>query len=178
MEDTIITVQSGLNTLYLDFDVPVMNDLELGMSSGNSDLYRNSTGSAYPYSIGNIASITGHNSPNSATYHYFFYNLQLQENCLSDFAEARAVFMVPSAVDNVIKMKFSIFPNPANSSVSITADAVIEKLTISDVKGSLVFNKSNQGRKANIDVSSFAKGVYLVQILSKNSSSVQQLIID
>ena len=178
LEDTIITVQSGLNTLYLDFDVPVMNDLELGMSSGNSDLYRNSTGSAYPYSIGNIASITGHNSPNSATYHYFFYNLQLQENCLSDFAEATAVFMVPSAVDNVIKKQFSIFPNPANSSVSITADAVIEKLTISDVKGSLVFNKSNQGRKANIDVSSFAKGVYLVQILSKNSSSVQQLIID
>jgi len=178
LEDTIITVQSGLNTLYLNFNVPVMNNLELGMSSGNSDLYRNSTGSAYPYSIGNIASITGHNSPNSATYHYFFYNLQLQENCLSDFAEATAVFMVPSAVDNVIKKQFSIFPNPANSSVSITADAVIEKLTISDVKGSLVFSKRNQRRKANIDVSSFAKGIYLVQILSKNSSSVQQLIID
>jgi len=178
LEDTIITVQSGLNTLYLDFNVPVMNNLELGMSSGNSDLYRNSTGSAYPYSIGNIASITGHNSPNSATYHYFFYNLQLQENCLSDFAEATAVFMVPSAVDNVIKKQFSIFPNPANSSVSITADAVIEKLTISDVKGSLVYSKRNQRRKANIDVSSFAKGIYLVQILSKNSSSVQQLIID
>ena len=178
LEDTTITVQSGLNTLFLDFEVPVMNDLELGMSSGNSDLYRNSTGSAYPYSIGNIASITGHNSPNSATYHYFFYNLQLQENCLSDFAEVTAVFMVPSAVDNVIKKQFSIFPNPANSLISITADAVIEKLTITDVKGSLVFNKSIQARKANIDVSSFAKGVYLVQILSKNSTSIQQLIID
>lgn len=178
LEDTTITVQTGLNTLYLDFNVPVMNNLELGMSSGNSDLYRNSTGSAYPYSIGNIASITGHNSPNSATYHYFFYNLQLQENCLSDFAEATAVFMVQSTVDNLIKKQFSIFPNPANSSVSITADAVIEKLTITDVKGSLVFNKRNQGRKVNINVSSFAKGVYLVQILSKNSSSVQQLIID
>ena len=79
---------------------------------------------------------------------------------------------------NSIKKQFSIFPNPANSLVSITADAVIEKLTITDVKGSLVFNKSIQARKANIDVSSFAKGVYLVQILSKNSASVQQLIID
>jgi hypothetical protein len=81
-------------------------------------------------------------------------------------------------VHNVIEKQFSIFPNPANISVSIIADAAIEKLTISDVKGSLVFSKSNQGRKATIDVSSFAKGVYLVQILSKNSSSVQQLIID
>ena len=32
LEDTTITVQVGLNTLYLNFDVPVMNDLELGMS--------------------------------------------------------------------------------------------------------------------------------------------------
>ena len=101
MEDTTITVQTGLNTLYLDFDVPVMNNLELGMNTGNSDLYRNSTGSVYPYTIGNIASITGHNSPNSVPYHYFFYNLRMKENCVSDFAEATAVFMLPSLVEYV-----------------------------------------------------------------------------
>ena len=106
LADTTITVQIGLNTLYLNFDVPVMNDLELGMSTGNSDLYRNSTGSAYPYAIGNIASLTGHNSPGSATYHYFFYNLKMKENCISDFAEATAVFILPSLVEDVIKSNF------------------------------------------------------------------------
>ena len=39
LEDTTIEVQIGLNTLYLDFDMPVMNDLELGISSGGSDLF-------------------------------------------------------------------------------------------------------------------------------------------
>jgi PKD repeat protein len=105
LADTTITVQVGLNILYLDFDVPVMNNLELGMNTGNSDLYRNSTGSLYPYTIGNIASITGHNSPNSVPYHYFFYNLRMKENCISDFAEATAVFMFPSLVEYVDNSK-------------------------------------------------------------------------
>ena len=49
LEDTTITVQLGLNTLNVDFNVPAMNDLELGISTGNSDLYRNNSGASYPY---------------------------------------------------------------------------------------------------------------------------------
>ena len=114
LEDTTITVQVGLNTLYIDFDVPVMNDLELGMNSNNSDLYRNSTGSAYPYSIGGLASITGHNSPNSDTYHYFFYNVQMRENCKSEFAEATAVFLTPQTVFTP-QSDFKLYPNPSSN---------------------------------------------------------------
>ena len=178
LEDTTITVQTGLNTLYLNFDVPVMNYLELGMSAGGSDLYRNSTGSVYPYAIGNVASITGHNSPNSAGYHYFFYNLQMQENCISNFAEARAVFMLPSLVEDVKKNKFLIYPNPATNFITISAEENIEQIAIFDIKGSLIFSKSYQLNNTSINVSDFAKGVYTVKIISKENSSVQQLIID
>jgi len=147
LEDTTITVQVGLNTLYLDFDVPVMNALELGMSSGNSDLYRNSTGSAYPYAIGNIASMTGHNSPNSATYHYFFYNLKMKENCISNFAEATAVFMLPSIVEDVVKNNFSIYPNPATNSINISTNESIDLIEIYDVKGSLIYSQGFKHKK-------------------------------
>jgi len=95
IDDTTITVSPGLNTLFVDFDLPVGNDFELGIGAAGSDLYRNSTGAAYPYNIGALASITGHNSPNSATYHYFFYNLQLQENCKSNYTEVTAVLSTP-----------------------------------------------------------------------------------
>jgi len=178
LADTTMTVQAGLNTLHLNFDVPVMNDLELGMSSGNSDLYRNSTGSAYPYAIGNIASITGHNSPNSATYHYFFYNLQMQENCISDFAEATAVFMLPSLFKDVVMDKFSIYPNPATNSINISNNETIDRVNIFDIKGSLIFTQSDQKKSTSIDVSDFAKGVYTVKVVSMKNSSVQQLIIE
>ena len=148
------------------------------MSAGGSDLYRNSTGSAYPYPIGNIASVTGHNSPGSATYHYFFYNLKMQENCISDFAEATAVFMLPSLVKDVIKNKFLIYPNPANNFITISAEETIEQIAIFDVNGSLIFSKSYQLNNTSVNVSNFAKGVYIVKVLSKENSSVQQLIIE
>ncbi len=178
LADTTITVQSGFNTLVFNFDVPVMNDLELGISTGNSDLYRNNSGAAYPYSIGTLASITGHNSPNSAAYHYFFYNLKMQNNCISDFAEATAVFMAPSTVEYITGKQFSVFPNPATNSVSISSDATIEKINIFDTKGSLVFTMEYSEKTTSVDVSNFAKGMYTIQLISKSNASVQSLIIE
>ena len=172
-----MTVQLGLNTLYLDFDVPVMNDLELGMSTGNSDLYRNSTGSAYPYSIGNIASLTGHNSPNSATYHYFFYNIKMKENCISNFAEATAVFVIPSIFEDVIHNNFSIYPNPATNLINISSNESIESIDIYDLKGGIIFSQSKNKKNTSIDVSNFAKGIYVVKVVSMKYSNLQQLII-
>jgi len=177
--DTTITVQIGLNTLILNFDMPVMNDLELGISSGNANLYRNSSGANYPYLIGNLASITGHNSPwGDPEYHYFFYNLEIQENCLSNFAEATAVFIFPSATNNILNTSFSIFPNPSTNSINISADATIELINILDVRGSLVFSKSYSRTNISIDISKLAKGMYTVQLISKDASSTQQLIIE
>ena len=91
IHDTTIFVQIGLNTLNLNFDMPIMNNLELGIGSLNSNLYRNSSGANYPYNIGSLASITGHNSPNSANYHYFFYNFIISNTpCKSNIEEVIA----------------------------------------------------------------------------------------
>lgn len=78
LDDTTITVAQGQQRLYFDFDVPVGNDLQLGILYGNSPyLYRNSTGSAYPYNIGNLINITG-SSASSSSYYYFFYDIEVQ----------------------------------------------------------------------------------------------------
>ena len=156
LADTTITVQVGLNILYLDFDVPVMNNLELGMNTGNSDLYRNSTGSVYPYTIGNIARITGHNSPNSVPYHYFFYNLRMKENCISDFAEATAVFILPSLIEDVVKSNFSIYPNPTNSLVYLSSKV---EYKIHNTLGDVVLI----GNDRIIDMRSLNSGIYFLQ---------------
>ena len=52
IDDTTITVSTWLNTLFVDFDLPIGNDFELGISAAGSNLYRNSTGAAYPYTLG------------------------------------------------------------------------------------------------------------------------------
>ena len=98
IKDSTITVSLGLNTLYVDFDLPLGNNFELGIGAAGSDLWRSSSGASYPYHIGSLASITGHNSPNSTYYHYFFYNLQLQENCESEYTKVTAVLNSPLAI--------------------------------------------------------------------------------
>ncbi len=102
----------------------------------------------------------------------------MQENCISDFSEATAVFMLPSLVEDVIMDKFSIYPNPATNLINVSSDVTIEQIEIFDIKGSLIFSKSYQQKRTSINVSNFAKGVYSVKIVSKENSSVQQLIIE
>ena len=126
-----------------------MNDLELGMNSNNSDLYRNSTGSAYPYSIGGLASITGHNSPNSDTYHYFFYNVQMRENCKSEFAEATAVFLTPQTVFTP-QSDFKLYPNPSSNYLFVENKEWIKRIKIYDIQSREVFSENIYSKTKSI----------------------------
>ena len=114
----------------------------------------------------------------SAAYHYFFYNLKMKENCISNFAEASAVFILPTLVENIVESNLSIYPNPATNLINISANESIDRIDIYDIKGSLIFTKSYQKKNTSIDVSNFAKGVYSVKIVSMKNSIVQQLIIE
>ncbi len=79
LDDTTITVQPGKQRIYFDFDMPAANDLELGISTGNSRLYRNNAGSgntmSYPYALGSNITITG--SSSTPQYYYFFYDIEV-----------------------------------------------------------------------------------------------------
>ena len=80
LDDTTHFVSSGNQTLQLNFETPISNGLQLGISSGNSGLFRNDQGASYPYNISSVMSITG-SSASQAGYYYFYYNLQLDIPC-------------------------------------------------------------------------------------------------
>ena len=75
IDDTTHFVLSGEQRLDLNFEVPVGNNLQLGVSANNSGLYRNNSGAIYPYDIGGILSITG-SSASSPGYYYFYYDIK------------------------------------------------------------------------------------------------------
>lgn len=81
IDDTTINVVVGQQRLYFDFDVPVGTDHQLGISNSGSDLFRNSSGSAYPYNIANAIEITG-SSATQSSYYYFFYNIEVTVPCV------------------------------------------------------------------------------------------------
>tara|TARA_B100001093_G_scaffold520485_1_gene616627 strand:- start:62490 stop:64226 length:1737 start_codon:yes stop_codon:yes gene_type:complete len=82
LDDTTHSLIAGSQRLILNFDVPIANDLQLGISAGNSNLYRNNSGATYPYNIGNLINIKQSSaSTNPLSYYYFYYNIEVETPC-------------------------------------------------------------------------------------------------
>jgi hypothetical protein len=71
----------------------------------------------------------------------------------------------------------SVFPNPATSSVKVNGLTEVSEISVLDINGKAVINKSADG-DANIDLSSIAKGTYLIKIKSKTNTIVRKIIVE
>jgi myo-inositol-hexaphosphate 3-phosphohydrolase len=74
----------------------------------------------------------------------------------------------------------SLFPNPTNNFVTITNNSAekISKIAIYDVAGKQIYSVTNDSLNAiNIDISHFAKGLYLVELSSDNNSKITKKLI-
>jgi hypothetical protein len=74
----------------------------------------------------------------------------------------------------------SIYPNPTTSLVTIATVQEMKggKITITNLTGSVVFEKEISNEKETISVADFAKGMYLVKLVSNKSISTQRLIVE
>ena len=79
LNDTTIVVSPGGQRIYLNFDLPVGVNYELGISGNNPGIYRNNGGVSYPYDIGGLVSITGSSAGNG--YYYFYYDIEIEAVC-------------------------------------------------------------------------------------------------
>ena len=76
----------------------------------------------------------------------------------------------------------NLYPNPAHSSVSVEMKKAVAgtvSFIITDLRGQLILNEEKKNiSKHTIDVSSFAKGVYVLQVRTNEGSSTYKLVID
>jgi hypothetical protein len=81
-------------------------------------------------------------------------------------------------VEEIKGDQFSIYPNPAVQSVSINSTIAWNnaRLCIINATGSLVMNKTINGKVQQIDVSELASGVYHVQIFDNGLLSQKKFI--
>jgi hypothetical protein len=103
LDDTTITVLVGKQTLNLDFDIPIGTDLQLGLKYSNSGLFRNNNGATFPQNIGSLLSFTGANITSTQDNWYYYYNLQVQENCKSEYKEITAVLNPPLPIPTIVQ---------------------------------------------------------------------------
>ena len=81
---------------------------------------------------------------------------------------------------NSLDAGVALYPNPASNVVNLVnkTNISLEKMMIYDINGKLVSQtdlRAMQGERA-VDVSSLAAGVYVVQIIGDNASTVKRLI--
>ena len=105
MEDTTVFIPSSNNgiRIYLNFDIPVQNNMQLGLSGSNNDLFRNNSGAMYPYNIGAILSITGASNQSMQDNWYFLYDWEVSKPaCISNIEEVTATIDSNSSNSNYV----------------------------------------------------------------------------
>jgi hypothetical protein len=111
-----------------------------------------------------------------------FYNLGSgwnQSNCADCDGTwmIRPVFgsLTTSSIDNVLTTSFGVFPNPSSTSVSIEFEEP-NILSIFTLSGKKVYKKFSDSRH-NIDLQSFSKGIYILEIQSDYKKYRKKLVV-
>lgn len=76
--------------------------------------------------------------------------------------------------ENIMQLNFSVYPNPANSIVTINTQENIKEITMFNILGELVLTETE---KNIINVSSINKGIYLLQVKTKDGAIGTKKII-
>lgn len=89
----------------------------------------------------------------------------------------------PSGMDEkLIVNDFEMYPNPAKGmlTIEISGSANIEKISIFDLMGQLVYSTSEKihATKISIDLSGLSKGVYIVKIKNQQHALCKKLILN
>ena len=80
-----MNVIAGQQRVDLNFDVPIGNDMQLGVAPGalqTYGLYRNNAGASYPYDIASALNITSSSASTAPySYYYFYYDIEVETPC-------------------------------------------------------------------------------------------------
>ena len=94
-----------------------------------------------------------------------------------DWVRAYKLAGAVAVEDNFAGKTFSIYPNPAKNFVNIKSQEDNYLLTIYDLNGR-VLHSTKENKSTSVDVSSFSKGLYLFNIITKNDVEVHKIIVD
>ena len=87
----------------------------------------------------------------------------------------------PEAIDVVTTGTLSLYPNPASSVVTLTAEGFEGQIRVDvvDMNGRTVYTSSNHGTAASIQlpVADLPQGAYFVRVTSEQQSAIRKLIV-
>lgn len=181
VQEAILNLPAGDQTVTLNFDVPVGNNHGLRCAQGSTpNLWRDKdltmdTPFGYPYALGNSGAITGTtvSGADFDNYYYFFYNWQIttpQVECVSERIPVTVEVVVGVSESEELK-GFTVYPNPADEVLNVTFESVNSgsaQVRILDMMGRVVLNQNivNAAGKQNVqfNLNNLAKGIYQLEV--------------
>ena len=71
-----------------------------------------------------------------------------------------------------------MFPNPANSYVTINGLNNIQKIELINMQGQIIKTILVKGNSSLIDVSSITNGIYQLKLSSSKQSQIERLVVE
>ena len=71
----------------------------------------------------------------------------------------------------------SIYPNPTKGEVTVEGEG-ISHIRIVNVYGQTIYNANIEDYLVRIDLSGFAKGIYMMQIETKGGQAVKRIVVE
>jgi hypothetical protein len=96
---------------------------------------------------------------------------------LEDFFEFNSEI---SDIDDAISEaeKISIYPNPTDGVLNISiSNGSIDNIVVSDITGKVLVEKTVNADQAEIDLSSYNKGIYIVKVVTENDSYIEKVVL-
>ncbi len=168
-----VNIPAGASTITLDFPLTTGTDYRLGIN-GSANLYRNTSGASFPYTIGSSVKITGTDYTDPAYYYYFYKWVLAGESCTSASVPVIAKVEVCTGVDNIDPNGgIEVYPNPTSSFLNIKSAENITSVMIVDMLGKVVMQEVVKKNNAQLNLAELPAGFYFVKV---NTADSQKLI--
>ena len=102
------------------------------------------------------------------------FTYRMNQNGVSDGGEAAEINMPSNIESHAIK----IYPNPSNKIITVfNQDARLKTIKILSMDGKIMFDQNADSNSQEIDVSGFAKGIYLITVQTEEGKILRNKFI-
>ena len=91
---------------------------------------------------------------------------------LQEFEKRWSELGTPNAIDELIDIELSVFPNPTERKVTVKSDLEISQINLHAIDGKLI----SVNKKSEIDINT--QGIYFLKIITEQGSTVRKIVVE